>query len=165
MFRFFSDNTIAWMKNDILFKIQTGVFGGLLLACIALLSKFFDQPLIIGSFGASIFLLLVAPASPFSHPKNLILGHLVTTLLSFLCFLCLGDSFWSLPASMGASIVAMQLLNISHPPAAANPIIVQLAMPDHSLFLIPILIGPLLLCISAMAFHKMLTGCKYPTSN
>ena len=136
-----------------------------MLALLALLSDFFEQPLILGSFGASIFLLLVAPASPFSQPKNLIFGHLITSLLSFLCFLSLGDSFWSLPVSMGASILAMQLMNISHPPAAANPIIVQVAMPDHSLFLIPILIGPLLLCISAMAFHKMLTGCKYPTSN
>ena len=34
-----------------------------------------------GSFGASIFVLFVLPDSPFAQPRNVILGHFVTTLI------------------------------------------------------------------------------------
>ena len=56
--------------------------GAFLAACvIGYLAYLTNQPIIMGSFGASIFVLFVLPDSPFAQPRNVIFGHFVTTLI------------------------------------------------------------------------------------
>ena len=56
--------------------------GAFFAACvIGYLAYYTNEPIIMGSFGASIFVLFVLPDSPFAQPRNVIFGHFVTTLI------------------------------------------------------------------------------------
>ena len=62
-------------------------FGGLIaISLVAYLTKTYDSILILGSFGATCVLLFGFPASPFSQPRNILLGHLISTLMGLVFF-------------------------------------------------------------------------------
>lgn len=69
----------------------SGAFVGI--ALLAMVVNHFPslELLVIGSFGASAVLLYAAPGSPFSQPRNLIGGHLVSALTGVACFKYLPD--------------------------------------------------------------------------
>ena len=48
-------------------------------------TKTYDNLLIMGSFGASCVLLFGFPKSPFSQPRNVILGHFISSLTGLFC--------------------------------------------------------------------------------
>jgi len=51
------------------------------LSFVAMLSNAVGYPLLLGSFGASAAILFVYPTSPFAKIKNVILGHLLCSLV------------------------------------------------------------------------------------
>ena len=98
-------------------------FGTFLAACvIGFLAYYTNQPIIMGSFGASIFVLFVLPDSPFAQPRNVIIGHFLTTLTGLIFYHLVSSDWWSM--ALAFSIAAMQYLRVSHPPAGSNPFIV-----------------------------------------
>ena len=60
--------------------ISIGTF--LAASVVGFLAYYTNEPIIMGSFGASIFVLFVLPDSPFAQPRNVIIGHFITTLLA-----------------------------------------------------------------------------------
>ena len=80
---------------------------------------------LIASFGSSMVLLYGYPESPFAQPKNIFFGHLLTAIvgLIFLYFVPL-PLFLIIPFAVGFGVSLMILLNVTHPPAGGNPIIV-----------------------------------------
>ena len=80
---------------------------------------------LIASFGSSMVLLYGYPESPFAQPKNIFFGHLLTAIvgLIFLYFVPL-PLFLIIPLAVGFGVSLMILLNVTHPPAGGNPIIV-----------------------------------------
>ena len=80
---------------------------------------------LVASFGSSMVLLYGYPDSPFAQPKNIFLGHLVTATVGvfFVNFIPL-QIYIIIPLAVGIGVGLMILLNITHPPAGGNPIIV-----------------------------------------
>ena len=150
-------NDLESMRKAIL----TGVSASVILYVLWTISVISGYEIIIGSFGASIFLVLVAPKVEFSQPKNLMGGHLITALVGLTTFYFLGPEFWALTISLGLSVTAMQVLRVSHPPAASNPLIIYASAPDWTYFLIPTLVGALILGGSAHILHKTILYPKY----
>ena len=78
-----------------------------------------------GSFGSSMVLLFGFPESPFAQPKNVFFGHLVTALVGviFVNLIPL-PILYQYSFAVGVGIFFMILLNVVHPPAGGNPIMV-----------------------------------------
>ena len=97
---------------------------------------------LLASFGSSMVLLYGYPESPFAQPKNVFFGHLVTAIvgLLFLNFVPL-PIFLTIPLAVGVGVGLMILLNVTHPPAGGNPIIVIIGSVSFDYLLSPVTVS------------------------
>ena len=119
---------------------------------------------IAGSFGSSMVLLFGFPESPFAQPKNVFFGHLVTSIvgLLFLHFVPL-PIFLTIPLAVGFGVGLMILLNITHPPAGGNPIIVIIGGVSYNYLISPVISGSIIIIIFAIIINKFILKKSYPS--
>jgi CBS-domain-containing membrane protein len=127
-----------------------------------------DLSLFIGSFGASAALVYGAIKSPFSQPRNLVGGHVISGLVGVTCFQVFGNTVW-LACAMAASFaaVAMLITKTMHPPGGATALIAVIGGPKvHSLgFLYPFIpagAGAIVLVIVALIVNNISKNRKSP---
>ena len=119
---------------------------------------------LLASFGSSMVLLYGYPESPFAQPKNVFFGHLTTTLvgLFFLHFIPL-PIFVIIPLAVGFGVGLMILLNVTHPPAGGNPIIVIIGSVSFDYLLSPVITGSILIIIFAIVINRFILKKNYPS--
>jgi CBS-domain-containing membrane protein len=140
--------------------ISLGVFFA---ACVVgFLAYYTNEPIIMGSFGASIFVLFVLPESPFAQPRNIIIGHLVTTFIGLVFFHLVSSDWWSMALALAFAIAAMQYLRVPHPPAGSNPFIVFLLGSQWDFLWMPALIGSVLIVLVALFYNNLPKDRSYP---
>ncbi len=121
--------------------VLAGVGTFIAIAALGGLAAVSGQPLVLGSFGASCVLLFGFPASPFSQPRNLLGGHLLTTTVG-LVFLSLFGPGWLAMAGAAAVAVALMILTRTvHPPAGSNPVIIFMGHAGWSFLIMPTALG------------------------
>lgn len=140
----------------------TWLGGFFAIASVAYLADWSGYPLMLGSFGASCVLMFGFPESPFSQPRSVIGGHFLASLTGLIFITLLGAHWWSMALALATAIVVMQLTRTVHPPAGSDPIIVMLAHATWPFLLTPVLIGVLILQVSALIFHSFVKGRIYP---
>ncbi len=136
--------------------------GFLAIAIIALLAQSLHVALVLGSFGASCVLVFGFPDVPFSQPRNVVLGHLFSTLIGLAFVHLCGAQWWSVALAVGSAIAVMMLTRTVHPPAGSNPVIVFLMKPAWDFALIPTLAGAVILVLVALVFHNMTREARWP---
>ena len=137
--------------------------GAFLAACvIGYLAYITNQPIIMGSFGASIFVLFVLPDSPFAQPRNVIIGHLVTTFIGLVFYHLVGPEWWSMAFALAIAIAAMQYFRVPHPPAGSNPFIVFLLGSQWEFLWMTTLIGSILIVLVALFYNNLSNDRSYP---
>jgi CBS-domain-containing membrane protein len=144
-----------------------GAFAGIAVLVIAvdLLPQL--QLLLIGSFGASAVLLYGAPRAPFSRPRNLIGGHLVSALVGVACFRFLPDVLVLQEAAAVATAIALMMATRTlHPPGGATALIAVIG-PDavHELgwaYVFPVLVGAVLMMLVAVISNNLFERGSYP---
>ena len=145
--------------------------GAFFAACVVgFLAYYTNEPIIMGSFGASIFVLFVLPDSPFAQPRNVIFGHFVTTLIGLTFFHLVSSEWWSMAIALALAIAAMQILRVPHPPAGSNPFIVFLLGANNDPMIIdswdflwmPTLIGSVLIVMVALLYNNLSKDRSYP---
>ena len=119
---------------------------------------------LLASFGSSMVLLYGYPESPFAQPKNVFFGHLVTSIvgLIFLHFVPL-PIFLLIPLAVGFGVGLMILLNITHPPAGGNPIIVIIGSVSFDYLLNPVISGSVIIIVFAIIANKFILKKSYPS--
>jgi len=136
--------------------------GFLAAAIIGFLAYYSSQPLILGSFGATIFVLFILPDTPFAQPRNVIGGHVISTLSGLVFFHLVSPEWWSMALTLATALSLMQLLRVAHPPAGSNPFIVFLAAANWDFLIMPTLIGAILLVIVALFYNNLSKERSYP---
>jgi CBS-domain-containing membrane protein len=136
--------------------------GFLAIGMVALLSDVFSQMLILGSFGASCVLVFGFPDAPFSQPRNVIAGHVLSSLVGLVFLTVFGSHWWSVAMATATAIALMMLTRTVHPPAGSNPVIVFLAQPLWNFLLFPTLVGALLIVAVALIYNNATRTAKYP---
>ena len=153
------------MTKEILFKsFIAGLFSAITIAALTYLT--YKTPygvFLIASFGSSMVLLFGYPESPFAQPKNIFFGHLLTSTVGvfFVSFIPL-PIYISIPLAVGIGVGLMILLNVTHPPAGGNPIIVIMGGVSFNYLLSPIISGSLIVLIFGIILNRFIAKKKYP---
>ncbi len=136
--------------------------GFLAITAVAGLGDHFSISLVLGSFGASCVLVFGYPDIPFSQPRNVIVGHFLSSFVGLVFLSVFGPHGWVMAAAVGTAIAVMMLTRTVHPPAGSNPVIVFLAQPAWSFLWYPTLAGALLLVTVALFYNNATRATNYP---
>ena len=151
-------------KKLIIQSTLAGIFSIITIGVLTVLSyKTSYGIFLIASFGSTMVLLYGYPESPFAQPKNIILGHFLTSLIGiiFLNFVPL-PIFLNIPVAVGFGVMFMILLKVTHPPAGGNPIIVIIGSVSFDYLLTPVLIGSIIVVMFGVIINKFLFKKEYP---
>ena len=102
------------------------------------------------------------PDVPFSQPRNVLAGHLLSSLVGLTFLTLCGPQWWAAALAVGTAIAVMMGTRTVHPPAGSNPVIVFLMKPDWHFLLYPTCAGALLLVAVALVYNNATRAAKYP---
>ena len=152
-------------KKNIIKSVFAAFFSTLTIGVLTFLTYKTDYGIfLIASFGSSMVLLYGYPESPFAQPKNIFFGHLLTSIVGivFVYFVHL-PIFISMPLAVGFGVGLMILLNVTHPPAGGNPIIVIIGSVSIDYLINPIIIGSLIILFFGVVLNRLILKKKYPS--
>ena len=133
------------------------------ISTVAILTDITNNPLVLGSFGASCVLLFGFPKSPFSQPRNVIFGHFISSLIGLFFYHLVSQEWWGLGLALATAVAVMIATRTVHPPAGSNPVIVYLTGAKWSFLLMPTLIGAIILVIVAIFYINIDKKQHYPS--
>lgn len=128
-----------------------------------------DAVYLIGSFGASSVLVYGIIQSPFSQPRNLIGGHVISAFIGVTVHKFAPDIIWiAAPLAVSLAIILMQITKTLHPPGGATALIAVIGSDKikalgYMYVLSPVLVGVLILFLTALVFNNMTPSRSYPS--
>ena len=151
-------------QKEIIKSFLAGFYSCITIGVLTLLTYKTDLGVfLIASFGSSMVVLYGYPESPFAQPKNVFFGHVLTSIVGmfFLYFVPI-PLYIVLPIAVGAGVALMILLNVTHPPAGGNPIIVIVGSVSAEYLLSPIILGSAIIVIFGLVINRLILKKKYP---
>ena len=153
------------MEKDKLIKSAlAGLFSAITIGVLTYLTyKTTFGLFLIASFGSTMVLLYGYPESPFAQPKNIFFGHLITAVvgIAVLNFIPL-PIYITIPLAVGLGVGLMIFLDVTHPPAGGNPIIVIIGSVSYDYLLSPIILGSIIVLVFGILVNKFVLKKKYP---
>jgi CBS-domain-containing membrane protein len=129
---------------------------------VAALATVTHQPLLLGSLGATCMFLFGLPEAPFSQPRNVIAGHVLSAFVSLVFLKTCGPQPWALGLALGTAVAIMFATRTVHAPAGANPVIVFMTQPGWSFLFTPALAGATGVVLAAVVFNNAVHPGRYP---
>ena len=144
----------------------------LAIACIALLERHVTGntgfPLLIGSFGASAVLAFGAVQSPLAQPRNLVGGHLLSSIVGVSSAMLIPDITWlAACVAVATAIAAMQVSKTLHPPGGATALIAvtggeNIQQLGYWYAFVPCLAGAVIMLLIALGVTNLPKNQRYP---
>ena len=115
------------------------------------------------SFGATVFIVFVLYDLETAQPKNIFFGHFLTSLVGviFVNFVPL-PIFIIIPVAVGIGVGLMIILNVTHPPAGGNPIIVIMGSVSFEYLISPVISGSIIVIVFGIILNKFIAKRNYP---
>ena len=163
-FRNFKKNSIKINMSNFKKSALAGIFSIITIGILTFLTYRTEFGVfLLASFGSSMVLLYGYPDSPFAQPKNVFFGHLVTTIVGLLVLhFVLLPIFITIPLAVGFGVGLMILLNVTHPPAGGNPIIVIVGSVSFDYLFSPVITGSVIIITFAIIINKFILKKSYP---
>jgi CBS-domain-containing membrane protein len=130
----------------------------------------FDQLFLIGSFGATAVLLYCAPTVPYSQPRNVLGGHIISALVGVALWQYQPGALWLTAAlAVSCAMTAMQITRTLHPPGGATALIAVVGDGRiHDLgylyAFVPIGLGATIMLLVALVVNNAPPNRRYPLS-
>ncbi len=137
----------------------TGVFLAVSIICFLAVS--FSYPMAMGPLGASCVLVFAAHNGPLSQPRQVIGGHILSTVTGLIIWSVFGKSLFIITVSLVVVLILMSFTKTIHPPAAASAL-VAINFETGWGYLIPIVIGVFLLVFISMLYNNLFPKRQYP---
>jgi len=151
-------------KDHLLKSILAGLFSTITIGALTYLT--YKTPFglfLIASFGSSMVLLYGYPESPFAQPKNIFFGHLLTAFIGIIVLKFIPLPIYiTIPLATGLGVCFMILLNVTHPPAGGNPIIVIIGSASFEYLISPIILGSIIVLGFGVLLNRFILKKKYP---
>ena len=119
---------------------------------------------LLASFGSTVVVVFGYPSNTFSQPKNVFFGHLVTALVGIIFVIFLQVNFITMGLAVGTGIMLMMFLDITHPPAGGNPIVVMIGGVSFQFLIFPVMVGAITIIIGGIIYNSLILKRKYPVS-
>ena len=151
--------------NNVKQSFLAGLFSVITIGILTFLTYKTEYGIfLLASFGSSMVLLYGYPESPFAQPKNVFFGHLVTSVVGLIVlhFIQLPIHL-TIPLAVGFGVGLMILLNVTHPPAGGNPIIVIIGSVSFDYLLSPVIAGSIIIIIFAIIINRFILKKTYPS--
>ena len=151
-------------KNKLIKASLAGVFSAFTIGILTLITYKTELGLFLAaSFGSSMVLLYGFPESPFAQPKNIFFGHLLTAFVGvvFVNFIQL-PIFIIIPTAVGFGIFLMIILDVVHPPAGGNPLMVIIGSASFDYLLSPIITGTIIILFFGVILNRYILKKNYP---
>ena len=151
-------------KDHLLKSFLAGLFSTITIGALTYLT--YKTPFglfLIASFGSSMVLLYGYPESPFAQPKNIFFGHLLTAFIGIIVLKFFPLPIYiTIPIATGLGVCFMILLNVTHPPAGGNPIIVIIGSVSFEYLISPIILGSIIVLVFGVVLNRFVLKKKYP---
>jgi CBS-domain-containing membrane protein len=141
-------------------KFTLALIAGLGTSLAIGLLSYFDATLtntalLMAPFGATAVLVFGVSDSPLAQPKNVILGHLITSFIGVFFFQFIDVTPMSLAIATGLGVSVMLFTKTTHPPAGANPILIMLSGQSWGFLVTPVLIGAVTIVLVGKMMQKV----------
>ena len=123
---------------------------------------------LVASFGSSVVVVFGYPDNEFAQPKNVLFGHLLCALVGIIFVILFKISqdrsifFLAIGIAVGVSVMLMMALEITHPPAGGNTIVVMLTQDSFQFLIFPIMVGAVTIIIGGVIYNRFILKKKYP---
>ena len=151
--------------NNIKQSFLAGLFSIITIGILTFLTYKTEYGIfLLASFGSSMVLLYGYPESPFAQPKNVFFGHLVTAVVGLIVLHFIPLPLYAIiPLAVGFGVGLMILLNVTHPPAGGNPIIVIIGSVSFDYLISPVITGSIIIIIFAIIINRFILKKSYPS--
>ena len=123
---------------------------------------------LVASFGSSVVVVFGYPENEFSQPKNVLLGHLLCTLVGIIFVTLFNITqdrsifFLAIGLAVGISVMLMMAFKVTHPPAGGNTIVVMLTQNSFQFLIFPIMVGAITIIIGGVIYNRFILKKNYP---
>lgn len=121
-----------------------------------------EHGLALTSLGSTAILLFCFPTHEGSRPVAVMVSHLLGAAIGIALFKLFGSNIWTMGAGVALIAIVMKLLNIMHPPAGANPLIVLNLRSDWLFVVYPLLPALLIMLVAVLLWSRLRPGPRWP---
>lgn len=121
-----------------------------------------EHGLALTSLGSTAILLFCFPTHEGARPVAVLASHLLGAAIGIALLQVFGSNIWTMGAGVALIAVVMRLLNIMHPPAGANPLIVLNLKSSWMFLAYPLLPALLIMLAAVFAWSRLRPGPRWP---
>jgi CBS-domain-containing membrane protein len=126
------------------------------------LSALTGQPLLLACLGPTALLIFGQPDAAGAQPINIFAGYFIGTVIAVTPLMLGPEPWWMATACVGLAMLAMLVLRVTHPPAAAVPLLVYPGPTDPSKLFTVLFLACSLLVLIGIFVHRLPPRHRYP---
>ncbi|WP_332634915.1 HPP family protein [Halalkalibacter flavus] len=136
--------------------------GGLItMIIISILAVSLGYPMALGPIGATCLLVFAAYEGPFSQPRHIIGGHILSTVVALSIWDLFGRSHITIGITLAVVVLLMLITKMMHPPAAASAIVAINSQAGWGL-LLTIAISAIIVVGISVLYNNLFESRTYP---